>query len=297
MQIMKRSAGILAAAAVLAGCSSDGTVAAQNPDIVTLASGTAELSTLTAAVQAAQLDGALSGAGPFTVFAPVNSAFAALDPAALDRVLADRELLQKVLTYHVVPGAIYAADLSEGAQVTTLEGSSLTITLAGGAKVDGVRIISTDIRASNGVVHLIDGVLLDNLDIVDVAKLNGFSTLLGAATQAGLVDALRGSGSGAGLTVFAPTDAAFAALGSVPSDIETLQQVLLYHVVDAVAPSSALSNGQNITTLQGGAVTVDLAGGVRIRGAGSSAAVVVADVAANNGIIHVIDAVLLPSSN
>lgn len=289
---------LLVALVATAGCEDDG-AQVEVPTIVELASETPELSTLTAAVVAAELEDDLSGSGPFTVFAPVNSAFGALDAAQVERLLApeNRALLRKVLTYHVVPGAIYAADLTDGAEVTTLEGTTLTIDLGGEARVNGARIVATDIAASNGVVHLIDGVLTENLDIVDVATLNGFETLVTAAVAAGLAEALRGEGSGAGLTVFAPTEAAFAALGEVPSDPAVLANVLLYHVVDGVVPSTALSDGQVVPTLQGGTLTVDLDAGVRIVGSSNAVEVVLADVPAANGVIHVIDAVLLPPSN
>lgn len=292
------SIGVALAAATTGGCEDD-TTEMTAPTVVELAVATPELSTLVTAVVAAELDEALSGEGPFTVFAPVNSAFAALDEAQLERLLAEdnRELLQKVLTYHVVEGEVMAGDLVDGAQVTTLQGGTLTIDLSGEPRVNGARIITTDIVGSNGVVHLIDGVLTENLDIVDVATINGFETLLAAAGAADLVGALRGNGSGEGLTVFAPTDAAFEELGEVPSDPAVLAEVLLYHVVDGRAPSSSLTDGQVVPTLQGGTLRVDLTSGVRIDGANSSASVVGADVAASNGVIHVIDAVLLPSSD
>jgi hypothetical protein len=160
---------------VLAGCGNDPITPAPGT-IVEVAANAPELSTLVSAVQAAELTATLEGPGPFTVFAPVNSAFAALEPAQVERLLAEgnRSLLQKVLGYHVVPGRIRAADLTEGATVTTVEGSRLTIRLGGGARVNGAAIIATDIEASNGVVHLIDAVLTDHLDLVDVAVLNGF---------------------------------------------------------------------------------------------------------------------------
>ncbi len=299
---MTRTMGIvlsLAVATVTAGCEDDKGSAAPEPSLVEVAAATPELSTLVAALQAGELDGTLGMEGPFTVFAPVNSAFGQLSEAQLDVLLApeNRALLQKVLTYHVVAGEVYAAELTDGAEVTTVEGSTLRIDLSGEPMVNGARIIGTDIVASNGVVHLINGVLTENLDIVDVATLNGFTTLLTAASAAGLVDALRGNGSGDGLTVFAPTEAAFAALGEVPSDPAVLEQVLLYHVVGGRTPSSALTDGQTISTLQGGTVTANLSSGVTIDGASNSADVISADVHASNGIIHVIDAVLLPPSS
>ena len=130
--------------------------------IVDLAVATPDLSTLVAAVQAADLAGTLAGPGPFTVFAPVNAAFDALPAGTVESLLepANREKLRGVLTYHVVPGRILAADLKDGARVTTVEGTELTIDLDGGAKVDGARVVKADVLASNGVVHLIDAVLI-----------------------------------------------------------------------------------------------------------------------------------------
>lgn len=265
-------------------------------DAVQRAAITADLSTLVQAVGASGLAGALTAEGPFTIFAPVNSAFAAIDEEMIERLLdaGNVQLLQKVLGYHVVAGKVMSTDLTDGAEVATLQGESLTIDLDGGARVNGANIVAADIEVSNGVVHLIDGVLLDHLDIVDLAILNGFDALVEAVAAAGLVDALRGDNEGAGFTVFAPTDAAFEALGEVPSDPEVLAQVLLYHVVPATALSTDLSDDQALPTLQGGTLTVDLSAGVRIEGANSAATVVAADVGASNGVIHVIDTVLLP---
>jgi uncharacterized surface protein with fasciclin (FAS1) repeats len=135
---------------------------ASEQTIVDLAVGTPELSTLVAAVQAADLAGTLAGPGPFTVFAPVNAAFEALPPGTVETLLepANREQLRGVLTYHVVPGRILSSDLTDGARVTTVEGTELTIDLDGGPSVNGAAILSADIMASNGVVHLIDAVLV-----------------------------------------------------------------------------------------------------------------------------------------
>jgi uncharacterized surface protein with fasciclin (FAS1) repeats len=130
--------------------------------IVDLAVATPELSTLVAAVQAADLAGTLAGPGPFTVFAPVNTAFEALPAGTVETLLepANREQLRSVLTYHVVPGRILSSDLTEGARVTTVEGTELRISLAGGPSVNGAGIVAADVMASNGVVHLIDAVLI-----------------------------------------------------------------------------------------------------------------------------------------
>lgn len=258
--------------------------------------------TLATAVSAADLAATLQGTGPFTVFAPVDDAFAALGTDRLDVLLdpVNRALLQKVLTYHVIAGDVRAADLTDGGTATTVEGSDLTFDLGDpmDPKVNGVSIVATDVVAENGVIHLIDGVLTDNLDLVDVAMVEGFSTLVDLVDQQSLTATLRTDNGGDGFTVFAPTNDAFAALSSVPSG-QALTDVLLYHVVGATVLSTDLSDGQVVTTLESGGATftVSISGSdVTITdGAGNTIGVVLTDVPASNGVIHVVDAVLLPT--
>ncbi|MFP4623697.1 MAG: fasciclin domain-containing protein, partial [Gemmatimonadota bacterium] len=200
-----------------------------------------------------------------------------------------------VLTYHVVPGTVRAGDLVDDTDVATVEGSTVRIDLDDGATVNGAAIVATDIEVENGVIHLIDEVLLQHLDLVDVAIANGFTALVDAVQTAGLESALRDES--AALTVFAPTNEAFDAIAPVPTDPDTLQPILLYHVVGAEAYSSDLFDGQELTTLQDGILTVQLDGGVTMVGAQNSAGVVVPDVPASNGVVHVIDSVLLPPSS
>jgi len=265
-------------------------------DVVQRASITPTLSTLVSAIGAAQLAPALQGAGPITVFAPVNSAFAALPPEQISFLLepANRALLTKILTYHVAAGRVLSTQLTEGQSITTLEGSTLTITLAGGARVNGVRIATPDIVTSNGVVHLIDGVLTQNLDIVDVAALRGFSSLVGAVQAAGLTSTLRTTNN---ITVFAPTNAAFAAIpGGAPTSAQVLGQVLQLHVTPSRVLAASLSNNQNVPTLLGPTLRVNIAGtAVSLTGPSNTAGVTATDIVAKNGVIHVINAVLLPA--
>jgi len=268
-------------------------------DLVERAIITAETQMLVAAVTAGGLVSTLQGAGPFTVFAPVNSAFAALGQEKLDVLLdpANIGLLQKILTYHVIAGDIRAADLTDGATVTTVEGSDLTIDLSGPTpKVNGASIVATDIVVANGVIHLIDGVLTENADLVDVAILNGFPTLVDLLVTAGLESTLRSDNAGSGFTVFAPTEAAFGSLSSVPSG-QALVDVLTYHVVSGTVLSSALSDGLVVTTVQGDTFTVNINGAsVTITDQASNTVdVVLPDVPASNGVVHVIDGVMLPS--
>jgi len=263
---------------------------------------------LEAAVLAADLAGALSAEGPFTVFAPTDAAFTALMEAlelSAEELLAF-EGLTDVLLYHVVGAQALAADLSDGQEITTLLDQDVTITINGmGVFVNQAMVTVADIMADNGVVHVIDAVLLPELDenlpetVVDIIVASEVHTLLEAAVvAAGLVDALSGEGP---FTVFAPTDDAIVALTEALSitaeellALPNLGEILQYHVVAADAFAEDLSDGQILTTLLGQDVTVSISdAGVMI----NDAMVIIADLEAENGVVHVIDAVLLPPTS
>jgi len=182
---MKKTIIAIAAASVLllSACGADDsttdtTVAAGDDtemstevgNIVVVAQGNEDFSTLVAAITAAGLGDALSGAGPFTVFAPTNAAFEALPAGLLEKLLLpeNKEVLTKILTYHVVSAKVMAADVTAG-DVTTLEGSAFAVTTEGGVKVNTSNVTATDVPASNGVIHVIDAVLVPAS--VDVASL------------------------------------------------------------------------------------------------------------------------------
>ncbi len=297
-------------------------------DIVDTAVAAGEFPTLVAAVEAAGLVETLKGDGPFTVFAPTEDAFAALlDTLGLtaDELLADTELLTSVLTYHVVAGNVPAADVLglDGQEVETVNGASFTVGVDGNAVTitdanGGVaNVVTTDIAASNGVIHVIDAVILppqdgasegdgaaEAADIVDTAVAAGeFPTLVAAVEAAGLVETLKGDGP---FTVFAPTEDAFAALlealgltaDELLADTELLTAVLTYHVVPGNVPAADVVglDGQDVATVNGATVTVGVSGdAVTLTDAnGGVANVVATDIAASNGVIHVIDSVLLP---
>ena len=135
------------------------TSAANAKDIVDTAVSAGNFKTLATALQAAGLVGTLKGQGPFTVFAPTDAAFAKIPKAQLDALLADKAKLTAVLTYHVVSGTVMSKDVKEG-MVKTVQGSSLTVTTMGGVKVDGANVTAVDIIADNGVIHVIDTVVL-----------------------------------------------------------------------------------------------------------------------------------------
>lgn len=132
---------------------------AQAKDIVETAVAAGEFKTLATALQKAGLVETLKGAGPFTVFAPTDAAFAKVPKDQLDALLADKSKLTKVLTYHVVPGKVMAADVKAG-QVKTVEGSPLTVSTSGGVTVDQAKVVKADIVADNGVIHVVDSVLM-----------------------------------------------------------------------------------------------------------------------------------------
>lgn len=257
--------------------------------------------TLEAAVLAANLQGTLSGTGPFTVFAPTDDAFDALPAGTVEALLADIPALTNILTYHAVAGTALSSDLSNGQMIMTIQGQDVTVTIDNGnVFINNAQVTVADIIATNGVVHVIDAVLLpeqtvSNGTVVDIiVNSPEHTTLETAVLAAGLAGTLSGTGP---FTVFAPTDAAFAAvptstLNALLADPNgLLTDVLLHHVVGAAAFSSDLSNGQVVPTLFGDNVVVTITGGnVSI----DNANVITADIEATNGVVHVIDAVLVP---
>jgi uncharacterized surface protein with fasciclin (FAS1) repeats len=271
--------------------------AAPAKDIVDTAVAAGQFGTLVKAVQAAGLVDVLKGPGPFTVFAPNDAAFAKVPAETLSGLLGDKAALTRVLTYHVVPGRYTAAEVSRAPWLKTVQGQSLFVTSGEGeVRVDGAKVVAADIATSNGIVHVIDTVVLPRKDLVDTAVAAGsYGTLVTAVKAAGLVDALRGDGP---FTVFAPSDAAFAALPAgaldgLLKDPARLKAVLTYHVIPGRVLSSDLRTGTvEVKTLEGRTLQVTKAadGTVTVNGARVAAA----DVLAGNGVIHGIDAVVLP---
>ncbi len=153
----------LVAAPSISGSYGDKAAATPKADIVDTAVAAGDFGTLVAAVQAAGLVETLKGEGPFTVFAPTDAAFAAIPKADLDALLADKEQLTAVLTYHVVPGKVMASDVVTLASATTVQGQSIAIDTADGVQVNGANVVKTDIVTSNGVIHVIDAVILPKL--------------------------------------------------------------------------------------------------------------------------------------
>ena len=267
--------------------------------IVDTAVAAGNFKTLVAAVQAAGLAETLSG-GSFTVFAPTDEAFAKLPPGTLEMLLKpeNKAKLAAILTYHVVPGSVMAANVVTLKNAGTVNGQRVDIKADGGkVMVDGATVVATDIACSNGVIHVIDAVILPvDGTIVDVAAANGsFNTLVAAVKAAGLVETLSGKGP---FTVLAPTDEAFAkvpaaTLEALGKDKAALRNVLLYHVVagKVMAADVVKLDGKGAKTVQGAEAKVMLMGGTVML---NNAHVVKTDIVTKNGVIHVIDAVILP---
>jgi transforming growth factor-beta-induced protein len=276
----------------------DAVILPESRDIVDIAVEDGRFETLVAAVQAAGLVDALKGEGPLTVFAPTDDAFAALPEGTVEALLGDIPALTDILLYHVAEGKFMAADVLGLDQLATLQGQYAALSAdMGKVMIDNAEIILTDIEASNGVIHVIDAVILpESRDIVDIAVEDGrFETLVAAVQAAGLVDALKGEGP---LTVFAPTDDAFAALpeGTVESllnDIPTLTNILLYHVVEGKVMAADVVELSEAETLLGESLSIVVEDGKVMVG---DAQVIITDIEASNGVIHVIDAVLIPAS-
>jgi transforming growth factor-beta-induced protein len=272
---------------------------ADGKSIVQTAIDAGKFKTLVAAVKAAGLADVLSGEGNFTVFAPTDDAFAKLPAGTVETLLKpeNKAKLAGILKYHVLSGQVLASQVKTGS-VATLDGQRVDLKLDGAkVTIDGANVIATDILANNGVIHVIDSVILpSDLDIVQTATSAGsFTTLASLLEKAGLVDALKGDGP---FTVFAPTDDAFAKLPAAtvasllrPENKEKLAAILKFHVVSGRVFSDAAAKGATVATLQGGEVTTkSTTGTVTVNGA----KVIKADIDASNGVIHVIDTVILP---
>ena len=302
---MKRIISLLAVLAVAAAAvGGAGTASAEtrasNVDIVQTAVAAGQFTTLASLLQKAGLVDTLATGGPFTVFAPTDAAFAKVPKATLDALAADPAKLKAVLLYHVVPGRVTAADVVKLTSAKTAEGRSLGIKVVNGSVfVDGAQVTTPDVEATNGVIHVIDSVLIPKeatapKTIVQTAVAAGsFKTLASLLKKAGLVGTLQGKGP---FTVFAPTDAAFAklpkaTLAALAKNKAKLRSVLLYHVVKGNVSAAKVVTLRSAKTLNGKAVSIRVNGGNVLVG---GARVTTADVKASNGVIHVVNKVLIP---
>ncbi|RPJ14034.1 MAG: fasciclin domain-containing protein [Deltaproteobacteria bacterium] len=276
-------------------------------DIVDTAVADGRFQTLVAAVTAAGLVDTLKGEGPFTVFAPTDDAFAKLPAGTIDSLLLpeNKQALTDILLYHVVSGKVMAADVVGLESATTVLGKDVAIKVdMGNVYINDAKVIITDIETSNGVIHVIDTVILPPAEeaaapgtIVDIAVADGrFNTLVAAVTAAELVETLSGEGP---FTVFAPTDDAFAALPAgtldsllLPENKQALTDILLYHVVSGKVMASDVIGLSAAPTVLGKDITITIKDGKVFLN--DTIQVIITDIEASNGVIHVIDAVLLP---
>ncbi|MCA8919432.1 MAG: fasciclin domain-containing protein [Planctomycetes bacterium] len=266
-------------------------------DIVDTAVGAKGFSTLVAAVKAADLVDTLKGDGPFTVFAPNDDAFAKLPKGTLEMLLKpeNKSKLASILTFHVVSGKVMSKDVLKLTEAQTVFGQKVSIDTTDGVKVNGAKVIKADIECSNGVIHVIDTVILPK-DIVGVAAANDdFSTLVAAVKAAGLVETLQGEGP---FTVFAPNNAAFDKLpeGTVtellkPENKEKLAGILKFHVVSGSVMAADVVKLTEATTVQGQNVSIEVKDkAVYVNGS----KVIATDIKCSNGVIHVLESVILP---
>jgi len=274
-------------------------------NIVETAQATPTLSTLVDAVVAADLVDALSDeSASLTVFAPTNDAFAEIEDTVATLLLPENQTdLVNVLQYHVVPSEVLSSQLTDGQVVETLNGETLKVRIVDGTVYINNAIVTTpDVQTSNGIVHVIDQVLVSGEfgNVVETAQdTTVLSTLVDAVVAGDLVDVL--SDESANYTVFAPTNEAFTNIQSTvdtllqPANQADLVNVLQYHVVASEVFSSELTDGQVVETLSGETLTVEIEDGVvYINANNSRARVSSADIITSNGIVHVITEVLVP---
>ena len=269
-------------------------------DIVATAIEAGSFKTLAAALQAAGLVQTLQGKGPFTVFAPSDEAFAKLPAGTIETLLKpeNKQTLIAVLTYHVIPGKVIASDVVKLNAAATVNGQRVEVKVNDGkVQINQAQVVATDIVCSNGVIHVIDQVILPSTDNIPATaeKARTFKTLLAAAKAAGLVDVLSGDQP---LTVFAPTDDAFSKLpsGTVENLLKSenkakLATILKFHVVPGRVFSNDVLSRRELKTVQGGVlIAAENNGAATINGS----RLIATDIDASNGVIHVIDTVLLP---
>ncbi|MFT4648551.1 MAG: putative surface protein with fasciclin (FAS1) repeats [Glaciecola sp.] len=285
------------ATSLVASCSSSSSSNSSSANL-TQTLGNEGFTTLQAAIEAAGLTPTLAAGGDFTILAPTEAAFSALPAGTLAFLLdpVNQATLRTILEYHVIPGIADSTVVSGLASAQTVQGEFVLIdSVSGGLRINEAAVAEVDIRASNGVIHSIDTVLMPPVDLLATLQARGFSTLLTALTAAGLDATFMGVDK---YTILAPTDAAFANLPAgvladllLPANLATLQDVLTYHVVGGPVTAGTAVGAESPKALN--AVTLlfsDSPAGATVNGVSIS----MTNIPCTNGIIHVIDAVLLP---
>lgn len=277
--------------------------------ITDIATANSNFTLLESAVIKANLAATLSSAGPFTVFAPDDAAFngSGITSSVIGSLSADQ--LKDILLYHTLDSKVMAANVPAGpnAAVTTAGGGTLYVTKnSKGVFVNGWKVSTADIAASNGVIHSIERALMPPAgNLVEVAQANNNLTYLVAAVvraSEGSTNVAEVLASDGAFTVFAPTnqafiDAGFPTIASIQAaDPNTLASILTYHVIAARAFSSDLSDGQNLTTVNEAPITVSIGSNATVKGNSNTSAANInaVNIMASNGVVHVIDKVLLP---
>ncbi len=305
---------VFVAVMALTSCKKDDPVVTPPKDIVGVALADNQFSTLTAALTKADLVKTLQGAGPFTVFAPNNAAFTKAKITSLDGL--SKEALTPILTAHVLSGTVRAADVRSGTAPTVNTANPIYLSKnADGVFINGkIKVIATDVTASNGVIHVIDDVIIPPTQNIvqiaaDPANASSFSELKDLVIAAGL-DGTLAAAAAKGYTVLAPTNTAFQDLykgagtskAALIANKTLLTRVLLYHVVEDRVFSTDLPNvgAAEVSTVgtktnAADKLTFDLAGGAKVKATGSgNSNIIITNVLATNGVIHAIDKVLIP---
>jgi transforming growth factor-beta-induced protein len=301
MNRMRTSIALLVAAALAAATfgafasASSASRSTSDQNIVQTAIAAGQFKTLASLLTKAGLVDTLATGGPFTVFAPTDAAFAKVPKSTVAALAKHPAQLKRVLLYHVVSGSVTSSDVAKLSSAKTLAGSSVLIKVnKGGVFVNQAKVTTPDVMASNGVIHVINKVLIPPKNIVATAKAAGtFTTLTALLKKAGLARTLAKKGP---FTVFAPTDAAFAkvpkaTLTALARNKAKLRSVLLYHVVKGQITAAQAMKLRSAKTLQGKSLKIRVKGGKVIVG---RAAVTKADVLASNGVVHAINKVLIP---
>ena len=307
---LRAAALLLFSGFIFTACKKSSTPATPAASTITsIVSTNGSFTLLKSAVVKAGLDVTLSGTGPFTVFAPSDTAFAGsgITSSVIASLTADQ--LKAILLYHTLASKVTASEVPAGpnAKVVTASGDSVFVTKnANGVFVNGIPVTQADIMASNGVIHAIARVLLPPVgNLVAVAQSDtSFSFLVAAVLRAsqGTTPVATVLSTGGPFTVFAPTNNAFRAAGFATvdainaADPNTLTSILTYHVVPGRVFSSDLSEGAQPATVNGGKLTISLMGGASVKGNSNttSSHIIATNIMATNGVVHVIDQVLLP---
>lgn len=279
-------------------------------DLVDTAINAGSFKTLIAAAKAADLVDTLKSKGPFTILAPTDDAFEKLPEGTVESLLKEenKEKLKQILTYHVIPGNVKSTDVVKLSEANSAMGEKIQIMVAGDkVKFNDAQLLKADIACSNGTIHVIDSVLIpaqddgtktsQKKDIVDTAVGAGsFNTLVAAVKAAGLVETLKGEGP---FTVFAPTDEAFKKIPAEtlemllkPENKEKLAAILTYHVVSGDVRAADVVKLQKAKTVNGTEVEIKVTKDNEVMIDGAK--VIKTDIECGNGVIHVIDTVIMP---